>query len=93
MPSSKPILSQLPEQITFSSKQAIQNKQEILYVTERCVFKLVKDGIELIEIAPGVDLEKDILAHMGFKPIIAKQLKLMDERIFKDKPMNLKKDF
>ena len=49
--------------------------------------------VEGLPLAPGVDLEKDILAHMGFKPIIAKQLKLMDERIFKDKPMNLKKDF
>ena len=81
------------QQITFSSDQAIKNNQEILYVTERCVFKLVKNGIELIEIAPGIDLEKDILAHMEFKPIIAKDLKLMDERIFQDKKMNLKKDF
>ena len=81
------------EQITFSSSEAIKNKQEILYVTERCVFKLVKNGIELIEIAPGIDLEKDILTNMEFKPIISKKLKLMDTRIFKKEPMNLKKDF
>jgi propionate CoA-transferase len=81
------------QQITFSSSEAIKNKQEVLYVTERCVFRLIKDGVELIEIAPGIDLEKDILANMEFKPIISKNLKLMDERIFKDKPMNLKKDF
>ncbi len=81
------------QQITFSSQQAIQNNQEILYVTERCVFRLVKDGVELIEIAPGIDLEKDILAHMEFNPIISKDLKLMDERIFKDSLMNLKRDF
>ncbi len=81
------------QQITFSANQAIKNKQEILYVTERCVFKLVKNGIELIEIAPGIDLQKDILSNMEFKPIISKNLKLMDERIFKNKPMNLKKDF
>ena len=81
------------QQITFSAEQAIKNNQEILYVTERCVFKLLKEGIELIEIAPGVDLEKDILSNMEFKPIISKNLKLMDERIFDNKKMNLKKDF
>ena len=81
------------QQITFSAKQAIKNNQEILYVTERCVFKLEKEGVILTEIAPGIDLEKDILAHMQFKPIISKNLKLMDERIFKDKPMNIKKEF
>lgn len=81
------------QQITFSAKQAIKNNQEILYVTERCVFKLEKEGVTLIEIAPGIDLEKDILSHMEFKPIISKNLKLMDERIFKDKPMNIKKEF
>ena len=77
------------EQITFSAKYANDTNQEVLYVTERCVFKLTKDGLLLIEIAPGVDLEKDILAHMDFKPIIADDLKLMDERIFKDALMGL----
>ena len=60
-----------------------------MYVTERCVFKLTNDGLLLIEIAPGIELEKDILAHMDFKPIIADDLKLMDERIFKDALMGL----
>ena len=77
------------EQITFSSKQAIKNKQEILYVTERCVFKLTDKGPLLTEIAPGIDLEKDILSHMDFKPLIDDNLKLMDERIFKNQKMNL----
>ena len=81
------------QQITFSAEQAIKNNQEILYVTERCVFKLTKEGVTLIEIAPGIDLEKDILSHMAFKPIISKNLKLMDERIFKDEKMNIKDDF
>ena len=81
------------QQITFSAEQAIKNNQEILYVTERCVFKLTKEGVTLIEIAPGVDLEKDILANMEFKPIISKDLKLMDERIFQDKKMNIKAEF
>ena len=80
-------------QVTFSAKEAIINKQEVLYVTERCVFKLTDKGPTLIEIAPGVDLKKDILDHMEFKPAISKKLKLMDERIFKESKMNLKKEF
>jgi len=55
----------------------------VLYITERAVFKLTKEGLELIEIAPGVDIEKDILAHMDFTPI-CKNYKLMDSSIFKD---------
>jgi len=81
------------EQITFSADQAIKNNQRVLYVTERGVFKLTKDGVMLIEIAPGVDLEKDILSHMDFKPLISKDLKLMDSRIFKDEKMNIKEEF
>ena len=81
------------QQITFSASEAIKNNQEILYVTERCVFKLTKEGVTLIEIAPGIDLEKDILSHMAFKPIISSELKLMDERIFKNEKMNIKDEF
>lgn len=77
------------EQVTFSGKMAQMNNQRIFYVTERCVFVLTGAGVELIEIAPGVDLEKDILANMDFKPII-KNPCLMDERIFKLLPMGLK---
>jgi len=79
------------EQITFSGKTAQAGNQKILYVTERCVFQLTPEGVELIEIAPGIDLEKDILAHMDFKPII-KNIHRMDERIFKAAPMGLKDD-
>ena len=78
------------QQITFSAKQALKNRQEILYVTERAVFKLVENGVELIEIAPGIDLQKDILSQMDFTPKISTNLKLMDERIFKEEKMNLK---
>jgi len=60
-------------------------------VTERCVFRLTAEGVELIEIAPGIDLEKDILSQMEFKPII-RNLRLMDGRIFKPTPMGLKDD-
>lgn len=78
------------EQITFSGDYARSVSQPVLYVTERCVFELKKDGLTLIEIAPGVDLQKDILDQMEFEPIIDKNLKFMDPRIFIDKPMGLK---
>ena len=79
------------EQITFSGSYSISVGQEVLYITERAVFRLSKEGLILEEIAPGVDLEKDILAHMTFKPIISNKLKLMDERIFREEKMGLDK--
>ncbi|MBF0203168.1 MAG: acyl CoA:acetate/3-ketoacid CoA transferase, partial [Desulfamplus sp.] len=80
------------EHVTFSGKYAISKGQPVLYITERCVFKLTPDGMELIEIAPGIDLEKDILAIMDFKPIMHVPPALMDERIFMPEPMGLKDD-
>jgi propionate CoA-transferase len=80
------------EQITFSGKYAAQRRQHVLYITERCVFTLTKDGMELTEIAPGVDLEKDILSLMDFKPVMKTLPKLMDARIFRTESMNLKRD-
>jgi propionate CoA-transferase len=77
------------EQITFSGDYANDTGKDILYVTERAVFRLTPDGVELIEIAPGVDLEKDVLSRMAFQPLISKQLKKMDSRIFTDAPMKL----
>jgi propionate CoA-transferase len=81
------------EHITFSGSYAVKTKQPVLYITERCVFKLTDAGMELVEIAPGVDLEKDILAHMDFRPIIKEPLKLMDARIFQPQPMGLADGF
>ncbi len=80
------------EHVTYSGKTAVMFSQPVLYVTERCVFALTPDGMELIEIAPGVDLEKDILAKMAFKPIIKGEPALMDARIFQEGPMGLKDD-
>ena len=60
------------EQITFSGTYAASKSQPVIYVTERCVFQLTPGGLELIEVAPGIDIERDILAHMDFKPIIHK---------------------
>lgn len=78
------------EHITFSGKYACKVHQPVLYITERAVFTLTDNGLMLSEIAPGIDLEKDILAHMQFRPIISPDIKFMDERIFKDEPMGLK---
>ncbi|MGF1873200.1 acyl CoA:acetate/3-ketoacid CoA transferase [Photobacterium indicum] len=77
------------QQVTFSAEIARKNKKEVLYITERAVFRLGDDILELIEIAPGVDLERDVLAQMEFAPIINANLKLMDARIFTDEPMGL----
>lgn len=79
------------EQITFSGEYAAETGKNILYITERAVFQLVPGGIKLIEIAPGVDLEKDILAHMEFKPLIAEDLKEMDACLFTEGPMGMTK--
>lgn len=84
----KKLVKSLPE-ITFSGKLAAQKGQEVYYITERAVFKLEKDGLHLIEIAPGVDLQKDVLDKMEFAPVVAKDLKLMDARLFLDQPMGL----
>ena len=77
------------EQVTFSGEFAAKNNKKVIYVTERCVFELTPEGLELTEVAPGVDIERDILAHMAFRPIIKNPLP-MDERIFKDETMKLK---
>jgi propionate CoA-transferase len=80
------------QQRTFSGEFAAQTGQPVLYVTERCVFELTLKGLELTEIAPGVDLEKDVLAHIAFEPIMHGLPKLMDARIFSVEPMGLKDD-
>lgn len=76
------------EQITFAGPYAAKKSQPVLYATERCVFQLTPGGLELIEVAPGIDIEKHILAHMDFPPIINKPIP-MDRRIFMDEPMEL----
>ena len=78
------------EQITFSGEVAARSGKKVLYITERCVFELTEQGLVLREIAPGVDIEKDILARMDFKPLIPETPRLMDKRIFLPAPMGLK---
>jgi propionate CoA-transferase len=80
------------EHRTFSGKYAMQRGQPVLYVTERCVFKLVEAGLELIEVAPGIDIEKDILAYMDFAPIV-RNPQPMDPRIFQPQTMGMRDTF
>jgi propionate CoA-transferase len=83
---------QAVEHRTFSGEYAAQRGQVVLYVTERCVFRLRPEGLELMEIAPGLDLERDILAQMDFQPVIQQPPSLMDARIFRPEPMGLRED-
>jgi propionate CoA-transferase len=76
------------QQMTFGGRYAATIKLPVLYVTERCVFALSEEGIELIEVAPGIDIEKNILSFMDFRPII-KNPRIMDMRIFRPQPMGL----
>ena len=77
------------EHRSFSGRYAMHRGQPVLYVTERCVFKLTPDGLELVEVAPGIDIERDILARMEFRPIVRNPA-MMDQRIFANGPMGLR---
>ncbi len=78
------------EQRTFSGAEAVKTGRPVLYITDRCVFRLTENGLQLTEVAPGVDIDKDILAHMSFKPIVDDEPTLMDSRIFAPEKMGLK---
>ncbi len=78
------------EHVTFSGRYAAKRGQEVTYITERCVFFLTVEGLELTEIAPGMDLQRDILDKMDFMPIINGQPRLMDSRIFLPAVMEMK---
>jgi len=80
------------EHITFSGEYAMEKGQSVLYVTERAVFRLEKGNMVLIEIAPGIEIEKHIVPLMDFEPVISPALKTMDRKIFLDTPMNLKEE-
>jgi len=80
------------EHRTFSGGLAAKRRQPVLYVTERCVFDLTEEGLELIEVAPGIDIERDILARMAFRPIMRRDPMIMDKRIFLEEQMGLRDD-
>ena len=77
------------EQISFSGKRAIQQQQNITYITERCVIRLLPDGLTVTEIAPGIDLERDVLGQAAIELAVSEDLRLMDPRLFIPTPMNL----
>lgn len=78
------------EHRTFLAEQAIKRGQPVLYITERCVFRLTAEGLELTEVAPGVDIERDILARMDFALIVRATPALMEAAIFAPEPMGLR---
>ena len=81
------------EQVTFSGTSAIDRGQSVFYVTERAVFTLTPDGVMLLEIAPGLDLQTDVLDMMEFRPLISTELKTIDAMVYRAEPLNLKQKF
>jgi propionate CoA-transferase len=80
------------EQISFNGKYAAEQGQEVLYVTERAVFRLGPQGLTLIELAPGINLERDIVSQMGFRPAISPDLREMEARLFSPEPMEMREE-
>jgi propionate CoA-transferase len=76
-------------QISFNGELAAEKGQSVRYITERAVFQLTPGGLELIEVAPGIDVERDVIARMGFEPLVSESLALMDPRLFAEAPMGL----
>ncbi|WP_254119835.1 acyl CoA:acetate/3-ketoacid CoA transferase [Bacillus sp. FJAT-29790] len=81
------------EEITFNGKEAVKQGKEVIYITERAVFRLTPQGLELCEVAPGMDIERDIFAHMGFRPLVSEELKEMDHRLFLSRPMGIRNEW
>jgi acyl CoA:acetate/3-ketoacid CoA transferase len=77
------------EQISFSGPRAVDQGQEIVYVTERCVLRLEKDGVTITELAPGVDLERDVRAQAEFPLRVATDIRKIDPALFHAAPINL----
>lgn len=77
------------EHVTFSGRRAREQGQQATYITERCVLRLEEGGVTVVEIAPGIDLERDVLAQAGFPLRVSRDLKPMDARLFRDQPMKL----
>jgi propionate CoA-transferase len=80
-------------EVSFNGRLALERGQQVRYVTDRAVFALEGDGLVLTEVAPGIDVERDVLGRMGFRPRIADDLRLMDRRLYASGPMGLAADF
>jgi acyl CoA:acetate/3-ketoacid CoA transferase len=79
--------------VCFNGERMRSQGKTVHYVTERAVFRLTDDGIELCEVAPGIDVDRDVLGQMAFVPKLAPDLQTMDERIFRAGPMGLRRDW
>jgi acyl CoA:acetate/3-ketoacid CoA transferase len=77
------------EQVSFSGPRAVAQGQEVLYVTERCVMRLERKGVTVVELAPGVDLRREVLDQAGFPLEVAASLATMDGRLFHPEPFGL----
>ena len=75
-------LVQKVDQITFSGPQSLVRHQTVLYLTERANFRLTPQGVELFEIAPGIDMQRDVLDQMEFRPRIAPDVQVMSSSFF-----------
>jgi propionate CoA-transferase len=80
-------------EISFSGRLARERGQQVRYITERAVFELAEDGLVLVEVAPGVDVERDVLGRMEFLPRVAEQLRTTEARVYAGGPMGLGADF
>jgi propionate CoA-transferase len=80
------------EHVTFSGRRARANAQDVLFVTERCVIRLERDGLTVIEVAPGIDAQRDVLAQADCELRVSPNLKTMDARLFRPEPMGLMLD-
>jgi acetate CoA-transferase len=86
------LIAAMPE-VTFNGMDAIRRRQEVVFITERAVFRLTPKGVELSEIAPGVDIERDVFMRMDFTPQVAASLKTMDSRLFRPAIMGIRDEW
>ena len=77
----------------FNGDRMRRQGKSVHYVTERAVFRLADDGVELCEVAPGIDVDRDVLGQMSFIPKLASDVRTMDARIFRPGPMGLRRDW
>jgi propionate CoA-transferase len=80
-------------QVSFNGRLARERGQQVRYITDRAVFALTDDGLLLTEVAPGIDVERDVLGRMGFRPRVVEGLRTTDRRVYATGPMGLAADF
>jgi len=77
------------DHVTFSGRRAVEQGQDVLYVSERCVLRLTHQGLEVIEIAPGIDFDRDLQGQCPFPLIVGKAMRVMDTALFRPDPIGL----